>query len=75
LTAFLPSGAIFTEWQLDQSWKRIATADYWFVPKGGDGKPEIGNPDLAALVLPALEKDFVFDGAGDRLMAWKRKSR
>jgi len=75
LMAFLPSGAIFTQWQLDQSWKRIATADYWFVPKGPDGNPKIDNVDLAALALPALKRDFVLDGVGDRLMAWKRKSR
>ena len=53
----------------------MATAEYWFVPKGADGKPRIGNVDLAPLVLPALEQDFVLDGVGDRLMAWKRKSR
>ena len=72
---FLPSAAIFTKRQLDESWKRIETANYWFVSKGADGKPEIGNPDLAALVLPALGRDFVLDGVGDRLMAWKRKGR
>ncbi len=75
LMTFLPSAVIFTKHQLDESWKRMATADYWFVPKGAGGKPEIGNPDLAALVLPALEQDFVLDGTGDRLMAWKRKGR
>jgi hypothetical protein len=67
--------SIFTKRQLDESWKRMATAEYWFVPKGADGKPRIGNVDLAPLVLPALEQDFVLDGVGDRLMAWKRKSR
>lgn len=73
LMTFLPSAVIFTKRQLDESWKRMATADYWFVPKGTDGKPKIDNPDLAALVLPALRRDFVLDGVGDRLMAWKRK--
>jgi hypothetical protein len=73
--AFLPSWAIFTKRQLDESWKRMGAAEYWFVPKGPDGKPGISHPDVAALVLPALEKDFVLDGVGDRLMAWKRKSR
>jgi hypothetical protein len=53
----------------------MATAEYWFVPKGADGKPRIDNVDLAPLVLPALEQDFVLDGVGDRLMAWKRKGR
>ena len=53
----------------------MGAAEYWFVAKGPDGKPKIDNPDLAALVLPALEQDFVLDGTGDRLMAWKRKGR
>lgn len=75
LMAHLPSWAIFTKHQLDESWKRMAAAEYWFVPKGPDGKPGIRNRDLADLVLPALEKDFVLDGVGDRLMAWKRKRR
>ena len=75
LMAFLPSPAIFTKRQLDESWKRMGAAEYWFVAKGPDGKPNIVNADLAALVLPALEQDFVLDGIGDRLMAWKRKGR
>jgi hypothetical protein len=75
LMMFLPSVAIFTQRQLDESWKRMATADYWFVPRGPDGKPKIDNPDLAALVIPALQQDFVLDGVGDRLTAWKRKVR
>jgi hypothetical protein len=75
LMTFLPSVVIFTKHQLDESWKRMATAEYWFVPKGADGKPRIDNVDLAPLVLPALEQDFVLDGVGDRLMAWKRKGR
>jgi hypothetical protein len=53
----------------------MATADYWFVLRGPDGKPKIDNPDLAALVIPALQQDFVLDGVGDRLTAWKRKVR
>lgn len=75
LTAFLPSMAIFTQRQLDETWKRMGTAEYWFVPKGPDGKPKIDNPNLAALVLPVLERDFVVDGVGDLLVAWKRKGR
>ena len=75
LMAFLPSMVIFTQRQLDESWKRMGDAEYWFVPKGPDDKPKIENSDLAALVLPALEQDFVLDGVGDRLMAWKRKVR
>jgi hypothetical protein len=75
LMMFLPSVTIFTKRQLDESWKRMATAEYWFVPKGADGKPRIDNVNLAPLVLPALEQDFVLDGVGDRLMAWKRKGR
>jgi hypothetical protein len=75
LMAFLPSATIFTQRQLDESWKRMGAAEYWFVPKGPDGKPQIDNPDLAALALPALQRDFVVDGVGDRLMAWKRKVR
>ena len=75
LMTFGPSAVIFTKRQLDESWKRMATADYWFVPKGPEGKPKIDNPDLAALVLPALEQDFVLDDVGDRLTAWKRKGR
>jgi hypothetical protein len=65
----------FTKHQLDQSWERMATTDYWFVPKGPDGKPRIGPANLAALVFPVLEQEFVLDGVGDRLMAWKRKGR
>ena len=75
LMTFLPSAAIFTKRQLDESWKRMGAAEYWFVAKGARWQTEIGNPDLAALVLPALEQDFVLDGTGDRLMAWKRKGR
>lgn len=75
MMAFLPSAVVFTKRQLDESWKRIGGAEYWFVPKGPDGKPRIDNPDLAAVVLPALEQDFVLDEVGGRLMAWKRKSR
>lgn len=75
LMAFLPSGAIFTKRQLDESWKRMGAAEYWFVAKGPDGKPKIHSADLAALVMPALEQNFVLDGVGDRLMAWKRKGR
>jgi hypothetical protein len=75
LMAFLPSMAIFTQRQLDDSWKRLGAAEYWFVPKGTDGKPKIDNPNLAALVLPVLERDFVVDGVGDLLVAWKRKGR
>ena len=75
MMAFLPSVVTFTQRQLDDSWKRLSTAEYWFVPKGPDGKPKIDNPNLAALVLPVLERDFVVDGVGDLLVAWKRKGR
>jgi len=75
LMTFLPSAAIFTQRQLDESWKRMGTAEYWFVSKGPNGRSKIENPALAALVLPALEQDFVVDGVGERLVAWRRKGR
>jgi hypothetical protein len=74
MLAFLPSLVIFTERQLDESWKRMAVADYWFIPRGTNGDPKIGNPDLRVLAMPVLHRDFVLDGVANRLSAWKRKS-
>jgi hypothetical protein len=73
MLAFLPSLVVFTQHQLDESWKRMASADYWFIPTNPNGTLKIDNADLSALVIPALNRDFVPDGVGDRLTAWKRK--
>jgi hypothetical protein len=73
MLAFLPSSRVFTQRQLDQSWKHMMAADYWFVPRDKNGEPAIEGP-LSSLAMPVLQHDFVIDGIGDRLVAWKRKS-
>jgi hypothetical protein len=47
-------------------------ADYWFVPRDANGEPAITGA-LNSLAMPVLQHDFVIDGIGDRLAAWKRK--
>lgn len=72
LMTFLPSSELFTQRQIDQSWKRMMAADYWFVPRDANGEPAITGA-LSSLAMPVLQHDFVIDGIGDRLAAWKRK--
>ena len=72
MLTFLPSSELFTQRQIDQSWKRMMAADYWFVPRDSNGEPAITGP-LSSLAMPVLKHDFVIDGTGDRLAAWKRK--
>jgi hypothetical protein len=69
---FLPQFAIFTEHQLKESLDRLNAVNYWFVPIGADGEPAISNKDFRAATLPLLKRDFVLDGVGRRLAAWKR---
>jgi|ERR1700674_80676 hypothetical protein len=71
---FLPSAVIFTERQLQESLRRIAQAQYLFVPRGPDGAPQITHADLRREILPLLEEQFERDGEGERLTAWKRKA-
>ena len=74
MLAFLPSAVIFSQRQLEESWRRMAVADYWFIPIDPKGAPVIDNPDLGALAIPMLKRDFVREGIGERLGVWKRKS-
>jgi hypothetical protein len=73
MLAFVPSLVIFSQRQIDESWRRMVVADYWFIPIDSNGAPAIGNPDLGALAMPMLQHDFALDGIGDRLGVWKRK--
>ena len=70
--SFLPSFATFTKRQLEASVSRVETVDYCFFVLGPDGKPSISNAELSADIMPIIERDFVFDGAGKNLGAWKR---
>ena len=74
MLAFLPSVDIFTQHQLDKSWKRMASADYWFIPTNPNGTPNIDNADLSALAIPMLNRDFVPDGVGDRTRCLEAKA-
>lgn len=73
LMFFLPSSVIFTERQLQESVRRLRSANYLFVPKTPDGKVSISNSDLRRLVLPLLERQFERRDEGERLVAWERK--
>jgi hypothetical protein len=74
LFGFLPSATIFTEDQLNSSLMRMRSADYWFVAKQPDGTLNITPYVLRDAALPILNSDFVLDGEGKRLNAWKRRS-
>jgi hypothetical protein len=74
----LPSVDVFTEWQLDQSFKKLYTAEYIFLPKSfpeGDSKT-LGIPsyNFAPALLPEIKAHFVRQAEGDRLVAWHRVS-
>jgi len=73
LLSFIPSGDIFTEDQLNLSLQRMQTADYWFIAKRPDGTLNITPIVLRDATLSMLEQDFVFDGEGSQLTAWKRR--
>ena len=72
LMFFLPSADIFTRQQLEESLRRINNADYLFVPKDANGKPDIWLADFSAVITPLLGTTFKKDGEGERLVAWKR---
>ncbi len=72
LMFFLPSADIFTRVQLEESLRRIDSANYLFVPKGSNGQPDISLADLDKAVGPLLGTRFQKDGEGERLVAWKR---
>jgi hypothetical protein len=73
LLSFIPSGDIFTEDQLNSSLKRMQVADYWFIAKRPDGTLNITPIVLRDATMSMLEQDFVFDGEGSQLTAWKRR--
>ncbi len=71
LMAFLPSNDIFTRDQLQQTLARLDSAPYLFLPKGSNHEPQIDGP-LHDILLPDLHKQFVYDGEGEKLIAYKR---
>jgi predicted ABC-type exoprotein transport system permease subunit len=73
MLSFLPSAAIFTQHQLEQSVEEMARANYWFVAKGPNGTLQILPQELRDTATPILDRDFVFDGEGPRLTAWRRR--
>jgi hypothetical protein len=74
LMFFLPSSVIFTKRQLTESLQRLKTTRYLFLPKGKDKIFNFGHEDLKNGIAPTFTKDYVYDGEGERLIAWKRKN-
>jgi hypothetical protein len=72
LMFFLPSAQIFMRDQLEESLRRMNSANYLFVPKGSNGEPDIPLADVSTVITPLLGTKFQKDGEGERLVAWKR---
>lgn len=73
--AFLPSFAIFTDRQIQESLNHLATVKYCFIIMDPKGAPFVPNRELSAAVMPVIKRDFVPDGVGKQLAVWKRVHR
>ena len=69
---FVPSHATFTR-------RQLATAttgfDLIFTPRSAEKNRGIEHPELAAILVPLLDREFDVAAEGDALIAWRRKSR
>ncbi len=74
LMLFLPSTTIFTKRQLTESLNRLKSTPYLFLPKGPDKIFNFGHDDLKDNLQTTFEQEYQYDGEGERLIAWKRKS-
>jgi hypothetical protein len=75
LMYFVPSAIMFSQRQLQESLRRIATQRYIFIAKSPDGDPFNPYPvteDFRAAIEPMLGTTFQKVGEGNRLVAWKR---
>lgn len=72
LMSFLPSIDIFTQHQLAITLAKLQHAQYLFVPKDGNHHPNIDGA-LQPFILPTLNKQYVYDGEGERLIALRKR--
>lgn len=74
LMFFLPSEIIFTKRDLAESLDRLQHTPYLFLPKGINKEPSIGgDPCIKNALMPTFHEKYIFDGEGERLVAWRRK--
>jgi hypothetical protein len=73
LMLFIPSVDIFTKQQLTESMRRLKGAPYLFLVKGKNGAFNFNHQDIINILSPTFRKDYVYDGEGENLVAWKRK--
>lgn len=74
LMLFIPSTVIFTKYQLTESLNRLKDVPYLFLVKGKDDVLNFSHDDLKKGLAPTFSKDYVYDGEGENLVAWKRKN-
>ena len=68
---FVPSHATFTRRQLQTA---TAGFDLIFLPRTPASNHGIDQPELGAILVPLLDRDFEIVAEGDALVAWKRKT-
>lgn len=72
LLLFLPSTTIFTQYQLSESLRKIQLSPYLFLAKGDNGVFNFSHDDLKDGLSASFNKDYIYDGEGERLVAWRR---
>ena len=69
---FVPSHATFTRRQLTTA---TTGFDLIFTPRSAEKNHGIEHPELAAILIPLLDREFEIAAEGEALIAWKRKIR
>jgi len=68
---FVPSHATFTRRQLTTA---TTGFDLIFTPRSTEKNHGIEHPELAAILVPLLDREFAIAAEGEALVAWKRRS-
>lgn len=74
LMLFTPAAITFTKQQLSESLNRVKSTRYLFLHKGTDLKEVVFSKEpLMSDFLLTFKDNYIVDGEGDKLVAWKRK--
>jgi hypothetical protein len=68
---FVPSHATFTRRQLTTA---TTGFDLIFTPRSAEKNHGIEHPELAAILVPLLDREFEIAAEGEALVAWKRRN-